>query len=52
MIKNQSISTPDTYQNADDLMKNGILLGCHQGLTEEQFSHVHETCEEFFGQFS
>jgi len=51
MIKNQNILAPDTYENADDMMKNGILLGCHQGLTENQFSHVHNVCDDFFNQF-
>lgn len=51
MIKNQNISTPDTYENADDMMKNGVLLGCHQGLSEKQFSHVHKVCENFFNQY-
>ena len=27
----------DSYDNANDVMKNGILLGSHQGLTEAQF---------------
>ena len=41
----------DKYDNADDLMKNGVLLGCHQGLTEEQFLHIESCCEDFFEQF-
>ena len=51
MIKNQKISTPDNYDNADDMMKNGVLLGCHQGLSNEQFAHVNQVCEDFFKQF-
>ena len=51
MIKNQKISTPDSYDNADDMMKNGVLLGCHQGLSNEQFAHVNQVCEDFFNQF-
>ena len=51
MIKGQKISTPDSYENADDMMKNGVLLGCHQGLTDEQFAHVSQVCRDFFNQF-
>ena len=51
MIKNQKISTPDSYNNADDMMRNGVLLGCHQGLNDKQFSHVSQVCEDFFAQF-
>jgi CDP-6-deoxy-D-xylo-4-hexulose-3-dehydrase len=51
MIKNQNILAPDTYVNADDMMKNGVLLGCHQGLSDKQFSHVHQVCDDFFNQF-
>ena len=40
------------YDNANDLMKNGILLGCHQGLVEEQFNHIEEVSKEFFDQFN
>ncbi|MBJ25230.1 MAG: NarL family transcriptional regulator [Flavobacteriaceae bacterium] len=51
MIKNQKFLSPDTYINADDLMKNGVLIGCHQGLSEEQFAHVQEVSNDFFNQF-
>ena len=51
MIKNQRFLSPDTYENADDLMKNGVLLGCHQGLSEEQFDHVQDVSHDFFNQF-
>ena len=51
MIKGKKILTPDKYENADDMMKNGVLLGCHQGLTDKQFSHVSQVCEDFFKQF-
>ena len=38
--------SPDTYINADDLMKNGVLIGCHQGLSEEQFAHVQDVSND------
>ena len=51
MMKNQKFIANDNYDNANDMMKNGILLGCHQGLSEEQFNHIEEVCSSFFGQY-
>lgn len=51
MMDNQKYIANDTYKNANDLMKNGILLGTHQGLTEEQFIHIEDVCNDFFGQY-
>ena len=51
MMKNQKYIANDTYHNANDLMKNGILLGTHQGLSKEQFDHIEQTCHDFFNQF-
>ena len=31
MMRNQKYIANDSYDNANDMMKNGILLGCHQG---------------------
>ena len=52
MMKNQNFIANDSYDNANDVMKNGILLGSHQGLTEAQFDHYRYVCDEFFNQFS
>ena len=52
MMKDQKFIANDSYENANDVMKNGVLLGSHQGLTTEQFQHIEEVCEEFFSQFS
>ena len=51
MMDNQTYIANDTYDNANDLMKNGILLGTHQGLTEEQFNHIENTAQNFFAQY-
>ena len=51
MMKNQTFIANDTYYNANDLMKNGILLGSHQGLSEEQFDHIANTAYNFFKQY-
>ena len=39
-MKGQKYIAEDSYDNANDMMKNGILLGSHQGLTNEQFEHI------------
>lgn len=33
--------------NADYVMRNGILLGIHQGMTEEQIDYIKQTFREF-----
>jgi len=38
---------PLGYQNADNVMKRGVLLPLHHGLTDEMFSRLHETIDEF-----
>ncbi|MBA2652447.1 MAG: aminotransferase class I/II-fold pyridoxal phosphate-dependent enzyme [Tatlockia sp.] len=35
------------YPNADQVMRGGILLGCHHGLTPEMIAHIHQSFEEF-----
>lgn len=35
------------YPNADQVMRGGILLGCHHGLTPEMMAHIHQSFEEF-----
>lgn len=32
---------------SDNIMENAFLIGCHQGLTEDQLSYVEETFKEF-----
>ncbi len=51
MMKNQKYIATDSYDNANDVMKNGVLLGSHQGLTDEQFKHIELVCEDFFNQY-
>ncbi|MDA8958127.1 aminotransferase class V-fold PLP-dependent enzyme [Gammaproteobacteria bacterium] len=51
MMKNQKFVANDSYDNANDMMKNGILLGCHQGLSDEQFKHIETVCSDFFEQY-
>ena len=37
--------------NADDVMKYGILLPIHHGLTEEMFGRFHKTIQQFINKF-
>jgi len=46
------IGVADDFVNADNVMRNGILLALHHGLTEEMLSHIHDSCSEFINQYS
>lgn len=35
------------FVNAEQVMRGGILLACHHGLTEEMMAHVHASAEAF-----
>jgi CDP-6-deoxy-D-xylo-4-hexulose-3-dehydrase len=35
------------YPNADNVMKNGILLPVHHGMTEKMFNRLYETVDSF-----
>ena len=35
------------YPEADKVMKNGILIACHHGLTKKMISHIHNSIDEF-----
>ena len=30
----------NSFKNSDYIMKNGLLIGCHQGLNENQISKI------------
>lgn len=38
---------PSGYPNSDSIMKRGVLLPLHHGLTEDMFIRLHETIDEF-----
>ncbi len=40
------------YPNADQVMKGGMLIGCHHGLTPEMMQHIHQSFLEFAAQYS
>ena len=41
----------DGYAEADRVMRGGMLLACHHGLTSEMKAHVKEQVTEFLGKF-
>jgi CDP-6-deoxy-D-xylo-4-hexulose-3-dehydrase len=40
----------EEFKNSDIIMKNGILLGCHHGLTVEDVDYVCDKIKEFLSQ--
>lgn len=42
---------PDGFPNADRVMEGGILLGCHQGMDEDQLGYIFDVFRKFAGQF-
>lgn len=45
-------ATKEGYPNADQVMRGGILMGCHHGLNDEMVAHMHDTFEKFAKQFN
>ena len=35
------------YKEADKVMKSGILLACHHGLSKKMINHIHKTIDDF-----
>ena len=40
------------YPEADKVMKNGILIACHHGLTNKMISHIHNSIDEFLSKYN
>lgn len=40
------------YPNADQIMKNGVLLPLHHGMTEEMFNKLHDSVDLFLSHYS
>lgn len=49
-IKNKKIISSG-YSIADKIMKNGFVIGCHQGLNERQITHLLSTLDLFLKRF-
>jgi CDP-6-deoxy-D-xylo-4-hexulose-3-dehydrase len=43
----QHKAAPGGYPESDKVMRGGMLLACHHGLSEEQIAHVMESVSEF-----
>ena len=43
----ECIGKADDFTNADNVMRGGILLALHHGLTDEMIDHVHSSCALF-----
>ncbi len=40
------------YPEADKVMRNGILLACHHGLTAKMIKHIHNSINEFVEKYT
>jgi len=40
------------YPEADKVMRNGILLACHHGLTTKMIKHIHNSINEFIKKYT
>ncbi len=40
------------YPEADKVMRNGILLACHHGLTKQMLRHIHKSIDEFVKKYA
>ena len=38
----------DGLKNSDDVMKGGVLLACHHGLSDDMLTHMHDVCARIF----
>ena len=47
-MKNQKyIGNLNELKNADNVMKRGVLLPVHHGMTTKMFARLHNTIEDF-----
>ena len=48
IMKNKNFKkVKDASINSDNIMKNGILIGCHQGLNEKEINYVFKCVKDF-----
>ena len=45
------IKSPNFLKNSDDVMRGGVLLACHHGLSDDMLMHMHDVCDTFFQQY-
>ncbi len=44
-------TSKDGYAFTDDVMKGGILMACHHGMTRDMMDHLKNSLADFLGQF-
>ncbi|MBM5782419.1 MAG: aminotransferase class I/II-fold pyridoxal phosphate-dependent enzyme [Pelagibacterales bacterium] len=49
--KNLEMRKSKDLKNSDNIMRGGVLLACHHGLTDEMIAHMHSTVDEFMAQY-
>ena len=48
MLRNVKYKESKTgYDNSDNVMKRGVLLPLHHGLTDQMLNRLHSTIDEF-----
>lgn len=47
----QRRESPGGYPNADRVMRSGMLMACHHGLTEADLAYIHDRFRDFAGQW-
>lgn len=50
-FKNIQCKKNEKYPNADCIMRGGILMACHHGLTQEMMNHIHASVDAFMKQY-
>ena len=45
------VGKADEFEVADEVMKGGMLMACHHGLTEEHLQHIHDSMKVFFSDY-
>ena len=43
--------SPDGYPNADRVMRGGMLLACHHGLSDQQVAYLHDVFRSFASKY-
>ena len=41
----------DGYKNSDNIMRGGVLLACHHGMTDDMFNYMHNTISDFIDNY-
>ena len=43
---------PNGFPHADQVMRGGMLIGCHHGLTLPMLDHIHQSFKDFIGNYT